>query len=684
MPTVLGTATLVGGSSITAAATVTHDYIAPLPTGGITLGGSAIYSPSASIEILQDFTWNIFGELKITKSFSWQTGKAPLYWYRVVGKSIVPTKYMGRLIPLSNQPRILYTEILARSVASVCQQLHDRQLNWPILTMHRHYRPAETAKVKADEAKGIDYSYDAFIPVDFASCPACLDFTITANAVATGGLSATGSVVTVYRYVGSGGIKLGGGAMPPQRRYTSSGGITLGGSAVVQSSAYRYTSSGGITLGGSANVLSSYHRYTSSGGITLGGHANVTAPSFTYRGSGGITLSGSAKQKISKRFRASGGITLGGTATIAIQNPTFIAPLPTGGITLGGSAHAAPSYHRYVGSGGVTLGGSAVVQSSNWNYTASGGIVLGGGCRYRYPVVAVGSGGITLGGSAGVRVNYRYIPSGGIVLGGSAGVVSPAYRYIGSGGIVLGGTAPARANNLGTLVATGGLSSSLYSISADFSGEDAAPALVPQEVLVGVGCSCPPLPTTLQITHNLGQTGILSDFIAQNGLTLPSEVRAFYSRVSKSWRANMHLKGVGNNGLAETWTILMEWQCTSNIGSFNLGSSVWKFSLQVTKKNVSTIQYFDTRVLVSFSPENVCNTRPFRFGFTLDTKRQLVTAETGVTVGTEILYDETGLFRSAGWLKSPILVINLAEIGVVSSDQRLDMSNMTPIATALA
>ncbi len=685
----VGAASLVGGASVSADGIATATYTAPAPTGGIVLGGGAVYSRNADITILQDFTWNLRGSLTVFKKFTWQTGTPPLYWYRVVGKCITPSCENGNTSPpaaCDGIPQAFMTMVLARTVSDVCDQLRKKGQIWPIATIHKHSKPAEQAQIIKDEAAGISHNCDRLIEVPFCEYPPCLDFCIDAKVAVTGGLSMTGGIVKSFRYVGSGSVRIGGsgtGAILP-KRYVGTGGITLGGTAGVRSSMWGGTGSGGITLGGTAAVKSSNWRYVGSGGITLGGEAAAVSPFYRVEGSGGVTLGGSATASVGYSYTPTGGVVLNGIAPSRVGYASFIADQPTGGVTLGGAAVGKCSHFEYTPTGGVTVGGSAVVKSTHWRYTPTGGITLGGGAAVRWPEVAVGSGGVTLGGTAGLRVVYRYEATGGITLGGTVSTVSPFYSYVPTGGIVLGGSAEADSNFLGTFVAYGGLTPLVAALSADFGGEAPAPVLEGADGLVGVGCGCPFLPSSMQLFHNLPDIGGLSDFLTQNGLTLADELTIFYSRLTNSWRTNVHLAGVGSNGSDETWTILMEWQCTSNIGSFELGSNVWKFSLLLTRKNDGFQKDYDTRVLVAFSQDGVCGQRPFEFGFALNTSKELVSVDEGdAIVNTEILYDETGVFRSTLWLKDPVLRIRIAEAGTVPANNRIDLTYTTPVAAAI-
>ena len=48
-------------------------------------------------------------------------------------------------------------------------------------------------------------------------------------------------------------------------------------------------------------------------------------------------------------------------------------------------------------------------------------------------------------------------------------------------------------------------------------------------------------------------------------------------------------------------------QCTNIIGGEVLENKVWKYSLQIVQKDLVTLADFDTRLVVSFVTEDVCD-----------------------------------------------------------------------------
>jgi hypothetical protein len=136
--------------------------------------------------------------------------------------------------------------------------------------------------------------------------------------------------------------------------------------------------------------------------------------------------------------------------------------------------------------------------------------------------------------------------------------------------------------------------------------------------VVQEACECKLVPVVVESRHNLNDTNKLSQFLTRNGLQLSNVMRLIYNAGNSSWQVNQHFKGVGEDGNSnEVWTILLEWACVSDVGGVDvgevrrtgttaLGVDVWKFSLYIKRKNTTTGEDFDTRILMAFVPEEVC------------------------------------------------------------------------------
>jgi hypothetical protein len=140
---------------------------------------------------------------------------------------------------------------------------------------------------------------------------------------------------------------------PPIFVGSSSGGVSLGGSAI-PTVTFGRVGSGGITIGGSASPAANFGGQ-SSGGVLIGGSASPGGQS-NMTGSGGVTIGGSATPSASFAAASSGGVLIGGTAVPSI----LFGQIGSGGIRVGGSARSSVIFVG-LSSGGIILGGVAVV-----------------------------------------------------------------------------------------------------------------------------------------------------------------------------------------------------------------------------------------------------------------------------------------------------------------------------------
>ncbi|MGH7174860.1 MAG: hypothetical protein ACREGR_00690, partial [Minisyncoccia bacterium] len=517
--------------------------------------------------------------------------------------------------------------------------------------------------------------------------PECLDYAIDGDGETQIVAEDFGGIYPVFRYVGSGGMTLGG-ATPVTRPsgYVGSGGMTLGGSAVVRSQNYHYAGSGGLRLGGSSTIVSTNYHYTGSGGITLGGSAGTASPFQTYVASGGAVLGGAARAYPVARFKPTGqgpsapsysGISLGGAATASVKKYRYTG---SGGIRLGGSATRKANYWKCTGSGGVSLGGQAAVTSPIWKYTGSGGITLGGFVLPHF----IGSGGFRLGGSAVVNsLRYRYLTSGGgVKLGGSAPVRATAYHYTGSGGVRLGGSARAF-TNFYDLVDEWAMDSDAEDIQAVFSTAPAGPdTLVPITATQNTDCRCS-LPNVLQWNTNLPDTRGLGEFLGRNNLSMPNAVTVAWSKNANAWQYNMHLTGVGDTGIQEKWDVLYEWACVGGVGTLTVTTSntmAWKLAVSVLKRAVDNSYSQRTRLMLELNSDSMCQI-PSQFSFSclIDTSTNSFQPLTNYAVSADlmIIKDDIGLFGGR-WTLNPQLTLAVQALPFPPDNPTLDLTAMLP------
>tara|TARA_Y100000034_G_scaffold48390_1_gene59748 strand:+ start:2417 stop:3847 length:1431 start_codon:yes stop_codon:yes gene_type:complete len=260
---------------------------------------------------------------------------------------------------------------------------------------------------------------------------------------------------------------------------------------------------------------------------------------------------------------------------------------------------------------------------------------------------------------------HSYIGTGGLTLGGDADVTSPAYSYVGTGGLTLGGAAEAGIGTyLGEFEVEVKAVVEVSDIGATFGTIDGEP-LEPTDDLVTINCDCIALPPILQLSHEINRSNEFSNFLNRNSFSLGEVLPLRYNNVCKIWQHNSQFTGIGKDGITqERWRLVFEWSCADNLGSFDLGNStVWKFSMYLENKNLSTNVDFDTRILIAFPPQGVCiNDFGLNWGFSIDTSDLTVTTDNpAVFVDYKVLQDGIGLFKSQSWLDDPILNLGVSQ-----------------------
>lgn len=284
---------------------------------------------------------------------------------------------------------------------------------------------------------------------------------------------------------------------------------------------------------------------------------------------------------------------------------------------------------------------------------------------------------------------FFHTSSGGATTGGEALIVfvgesnQSFFEYISEGGNTLTGgealTYSSWDNDLLTLM---GVSTSIENLEAVF-GFGESPTLEKSNQLIGTSCgSCNAMPLIIQFFHNLSNESVLTNYMQRNGLELLNPLPMYYSSRSKSWLANFHMTGISDDSLRslENWRFSFEWSCVGSFGGEEIGSSFWKFSMLVVRKNEFSGIDFDTRVLVVFPPEQIClNTRlDFDFSFNINTLTKFVSNNSDVVPSVTLLKDDIGLFKSKFWAKFPNFSIRLSENNTSTIVQRQDISQIFP------
>jgi hypothetical protein len=167
------------------------------------------------------------------------------------------------------------------------------------------------------------------------------------------------------------------------------------------------------------------------------------------------------------------------------------------------------------------------------------------------------------------------------------------------------------------------------------------------------------------MTHNLNDSLKVQHFLTRNGETLPDKIMLYHNKLNYSWQNNLHYQGWAADGVTqETWDFVFEWACVGEVGQIPLGN-IWKWSMYVKQKNLTTGEDFDTRVLLVFEPSKVCP--PYlglRHRFTLNTEELTWSLATppgtyDANINLNVCTDNGGIFKSPQWLRNPILRIGI-------------------------
>lgn len=340
---------------------------------------------------------------------------------------------------------------------------------------------------------------------------------------------------------------------------------------------------------------------------------------------------------------------------------TFLSYEGTGGFALvGGADHRGGTFFFYTGQGGVAFGGSSDAISPAYAYEAEGGVALGGGADV-------------------ISEHYQYEAEGGIALGGSSIDLS-IVSYEAEGGIAFGGGSTS-STDWGILDTVSiGATTELLSLGGNFVFYDTGPTgLTIEDTEVRVPCGCDYLSLQLKMRNNWSETGVFSDFLQRNSTTFPDQIDLLYHAASHTWKKAYHYTGLSPDATTrEQWDLLFQWSCTDEINGEELAGDVWKFAAQIRRKNLSTGQDFQSRLIFAVEKDKVCRADNLALAFSVDTETGMVTTSDGDVLDYVVLYDEVGLFRGPNWSKNPYLDITISEVEAEGPWPRLDITPIFP------
>lgn len=408
--------------------------------------------------------------------------------------------------------------------------------------------------------------------------------------------------------------------------------------------------------------------------LTLSSDTGYTAisPAYHLQASGRVAMGGEGVARRLSVHRAriqSYGIQCGGSSVLSSLDTA------EGGMILGGTAQVKP-YHDPV-EGGSSIGGEAEVT----------------------PYLETATGGISVYGESRDVVRFRIIAEGGLAATGAA--VSPAQEvaYTSVGSIDLAGVSRVRTENWSYV--SEGSSLSVSGVSQQVAGSIATDPIVAEfrmfvlqtsasflgDVHIGdaVGvtesvdkCGCFSLPQVLDMSQNFARDNIFSKFLIRNGFSIGRILKLRYNTPNDSWQVNLHYKGVSADGNSvETWDLTAELQCTETMGGVGVGRNVWKLAVQIFRRNLTTHEDFDTRIIVGILPDTICNSslKQLNFEIDFDTQSRFCVVDPDATVYQSSIFDNIGLFRNRDWIDSPNLKFRVSQSSTSRLQSRLDLSS---------
>jgi hypothetical protein len=412
--------------------------------------------------------------------------------------------------------------------------------------------------------------------------------------------------------------------------------------------------------------------------IRMGGSARIKSSAYTVVPSGSIGMSGKAQIAINCKVIATGVVNIAGTYNLSKSEY-----VSSGGVSMSGTPTDANgvlknSAFYYTGDlTSITMAGQAKVISTNNSYQMSGTVSLDGTAkvvRKRYKHVAkttpVAISGIAL-------IKWRQVSKGEAIVAGEAAVISSGYGFWPRTGVTVSGAAIVASTFLGEFsVNIGGFTDAL-SLDVIELVEDVVASDIVLPTIVLSKCGCVQLPLSLRYSQNLNRDNKLSQFLIKNNLTMPLKSSLEFNSINDSWQQNYHFvgKSLDYDGFDETWDIVFELACTDLIGGSFLGDNLWKWSVNIVKRN--SIDDFNTRIIVAFPPNESCFTNnELNFRINIDTSLNMVELDPDLTVSQLIIYDEIGLFKNKSWIDDPVFYTRISQARLDRTVQRINLDSV--------
>jgi len=255
----------------------------PPDYAGISVGYLNHQNPALvnfTFDKLFELVWRTDSAVEVDMDLVWSTGSERSYFYRVIGRE----KQVDICDPIQVGEtccKKYMMNVHARSITDLCEILKKRSWKWRVESVQKFSRPAENAAIAEDEALGVNHDCNILEEVEICDNLVCAEFCVDFDVKETWGYTSKVQLEAFHDYLGTGNLFVAGSAVaefvvtPTIYEFVSSGVVTLGGDY------YSYGNEvgrGGLIVGGSpAHAASSSWRYV--GGERLletTGQASIT------------------------------------------------------------------------------------------------------------------------------------------------------------------------------------------------------------------------------------------------------------------------------------------------------------------------------------------------------------------------------------------------------------------------
>ena len=648
----------------------------------------------SNFDISFDFSsdWTIAkkeADIVVDLNSEWSVQSGKYYYYRVVGHNRYFQNYISPIAEensLSCNNKNLLTYVAARSTKEVCNSLMNPKLgpkiNFKIISIKKFLVPIGEGQVA-----------NQYEEIDFCGCPECselcLDYDFASPAylecanykpikISASHLASNEALSFEHQPIISNlvsgttkpSISIGGSARLlqywfPDPNYYNLLLMTEDSFVMASEDDYFFTLEYEVTqihIFGSSQVISPQRTYTGAGLIQLGsfnidfiisplireangqievsGNSELVSPYWTFNSSGSIGLySSNTEIKFSINLCLIGKIFVGGGSS-EFACYYFLSYNPEGSIFLSGNSESISSYYQYVSSGRILLDGTTSdIVSTNRFYKFQGLLSISG-TSGNFGLYSTG--GISISGQGEFLYINRLESSGGIQIFGSVSdVVSPSHSYTSVGDLILSqGSSNTNFYNFGTILSVIINQNSVeqtYWNKSDFISSDLSVSTGTVKV-----CGCSSASLNLNLSHNINNSGVLSDFLKRNKFSLPVSIALKYKKNSNSWIYNQNYNGLGSNGISqEKWQIIFDISCNDDDNNY-------KYNFYV-RRNIlnSSRTYYISNLTTNISLDKICSSNQVSTSIILNTDSNIVYID-GIS-SSSILIDQIGLFKNLYW-----------------------------------